>query len=194
MNGRKRCRTTWLQAMKALEGSSLQTELLRHKIARFVAWCNLINLIMICSAFYACAKQMFTFCIPTCSVFLPVLYSYLFWIPTCSVFVLVLDSYLFCIPTCSGFLPVLYSYLFWIPTCFFDVFILVLYCIEMYCFETLFKVPISWSGFYIFWLLKLTEVTSNNEFVLQWIHAVVDILKIQYLILNRIGIIINSWK
>ena len=35
----------------------------------------------------------------------------------------------------------------------------------------------------IFWLL--TEVTSNQESVLEWIHAVTDILKIYNLILNR---------
>ena len=39
-----------------------------------------------------------------------------------------------------------------------------------------------------FWLLKLMNVMSNLESVLQWIHAVIDILKIHHLILNQIGI------
>ena len=77
------------------------------------------------------------------------------------------------------------------------------------------KVPISWLGilhsyniwnpviriaiylvvrkFYLRGLCGcLTEVTSNQESVLQWIHAVIDILKIYHLILNRIGTI--CWK
>ena len=43
-----------------------------------------------------------------------------------------------------------------------------------------------------FWLLKLTEVTWNQESVLQWIHAVINMLKIYHLIQNRIGTI--WWK
>ena len=35
------------------------------------------------------------------------------------------------------------------------------------------KILSSWT----FWLLKLMEVTSNQESVLQWIHTVIDILK-----------------
>ena len=50
------------------------------------------------------------------------------------------------------------------------------------------KILSSWT----FWLLKLTEVTSNQESVLQWKHTVIDILKICHLILNRIGTI--WWK
>ena len=78
----------------------------------------------------------------------------------------------------------------------------------------MFKVPISWleilhiyniwnpviriaiylvvRKFYLrglFDCLNLTEVTSNQESVLQRIHAVIDILKIYHLILNRMGTI-----
>ena len=49
-------------------------------------------------------------------------------------------------------------------------------------------------GFYIFWLLKLAKVMSNQVSVLQWIHAVIDMLKIHHLILNRIGIDENKQK
>ena len=59
--------------------------------------------------------------------------------------------------------------LFWIPTCFFGVFILVLYCIQMYCFETLFKVPISWLG-----ILHILAVKINGSDVKQGICVTVN--------------------
>ena len=40
----------------------------------------------------------------------------------------------------------------------------------------------------------LTEVTLNQESVLQWIHAVIYILKIYHLIWNRIGTIFDENK
>ena len=62
------------------------------------------------------------------------------------------------------------------------------FCNVMYCFETLFKVPISWLG-----ILHILVVKVNGNDVKPGIcvtvniHAVIDILKIHHLILNRIG-------